>query len=139
MFSLDSILPLRKTGPYAQKEMQGILGKSYEIPKVNPNDGSFMPGCVAGPCAEYKGNGQSDCILFSEPTRVPKKNNWFTENQDKNRRSCAYNVKPVGLFSTNKPTYYVYWDSNASSKTGGQKRKTRRKLIKRRSTQSNRK
>ena len=154
MFSLQSTTPLRKTGPYAQKETEGMFGKSYELPKVNPNDGSFMPTCAPGPCSEYsyhydsKGNRQSTCIRFAEPSRVPKKENWFAESPDQNRKSCAYNAQPVGLFSSNKPTYYVYWDSNGAeikeskftnTKSGGKKRNTRKKMLKRRSTRSNRK
>jgi len=155
MFNFQSTVPLRKTGPYAQKETEGMFGKTYELPKVNPNDGSFMPKCAPGPCAEYsyhydqKGNRQSTCIRFAEPTRVPQKENWFAESPEKNRKSCAYNAQPVGLFSSNRPTYSVYWNDKGAeikeskftnnSIIGGKKRNTRRKVLKRRSTRSNRK
>ena len=137
----ESQTPLPKTGPYAQKKVAGMFGETYNLPKVNPDDGSFMPKCAPGPCAEYsysydqQGSRQSTCMRYGEPTRIPQKTNFFAENAEKNRTSCAYNLHPVGFFSSEEPTYYVYKNApikestftNANSIVGGKKRNARRK------------
>lgn len=131
-----SFVPLRRTGPYKQSEVDGFFGKSRNIPELNPENGSYMPRCSPGPCAQYryhydeKGQQQSTCERYMEPTRVPQKTNFFNSHSDKNRNSCGYNANPVGLFSSDEPTYYVYWDEPPKAgSTGGKKstRKQRRK------------
>jgi hypothetical protein len=107
-------IPLKRTGPFKQIQSEGFFGKSYAIPDKNPENASYMPECASGPCAQYsysygpKGERQETCVRYLEPTRVPEKTNFFNAEPEKNRTSCGYNSNPVGLFSSNEPTYYVY-------------------------------
>jgi hypothetical protein len=122
-------ISLRRTGPYKQKETAGLFGmKGHNIPEVNPDDGSYMPKCAQGPCLQYsystnsQGQKTETCERYGEPTRVPEKTNLFDPHSDKDRTSCGFNSSPVGLFSSNAPTYYVYW----KDKPIGGRRKSRR-------------
>ena len=116
MVSLLPSIPLMRTGPYKQKQVETLLGKSYQIPPTNPEDNSYMPTCASGPCAEYSygddliGEQLKTCKRYSEPTAIPQKTNLLNFEPLKNRTSCGYNTNPVGLFSSEEPTYYVYWD-----------------------------
>ena len=135
-----SSIPLRRTGPYRQKEVNGFFGKTTGIPDVNPEDGSYMPTCASGPCAQYsysygpQGEPQSTCVRYSEPTTIPHKTNFFNSAKNKNRTSCGYNANPVGLFSGAEPTYYVYWEDQP---IGGKKQK-RKGIQTRKATKTNR-
>jgi len=141
MFSMMPSIPLRRTGPYKQTEVEGFLGKSRNIPSTNPENSSYMPKCASGPCAQYSysygpnGERQETCIRYLEPTVVPKKTNFFNAEPEKNRTSCGYNANPVGIFSSEEPTYYVYWEDKPK---GGKKQRRTRKGRKDRKTKKNR-
>lgn len=131
---IQSMAPLEKSGPYSQVESAGILGKSYAIPTVNPDDGSYMPECVQGNCVEYdtvtRNDGTRNCLKYGEPHTIQES----TFLDTKERHSCGYDLTPVALMSSDKPSYYVYWQAGKKPKTGGsKKRKSPRKNKTRRS------
>jgi hypothetical protein len=107
-----------------------MFGKSHAIPEVNPEDGSYMPKCSPGPCAEYsysydsKGNQTSTCIRYLEPTAIPHATNFFNSKPDTPRTSCGY-AEPMSIFNTAEPTYYVYWEDKP--KGGKRTKRTKRK------------
>lgn len=123
-------IALRRTGPYKQKESAGLFGmKGHAIPEVNPDDGSYMPQCAQGPCINSRtstnsqGHETQTCEQYAEPIRVPEKTNLFASHGDKERTSCAYDTNPVGLFTSDAPTYYVYWKEKP---IGGARKRTRK-------------
>lgn len=131
----QSFVPLRRTGPYKQSEIEGMFGKTHAIPEINPDNGTYMPKCSPGPCAEYrywyndKGEQQQSCVRYLEPTVIPHATNFFNSNPDKPRTSCGYDANPVGLFSSEEPTYYVYWEDapKGGKRTNKHRKKSRNK------------
>jgi hypothetical protein len=131
---LQSMAPLEKSGPYNQVESAGMLGKAYSIPTVNPDDGSYMPECAQGNCLRYdtavRNDGTRECLVYGEPHTIQASTLFDT----KERHSCGYDLTPVALMSSDKPSYYVYWQAGKKPKTGGsKKRKSPRKNKTRRS------
>jgi hypothetical protein len=132
--SLASLIPgmvmgamaLPKTGPYEQTQIDGFLGKQYKIPQKNPVDGSYMPECKKGPCVMMHPDGQS-CMKYAEPTEIP----WPSVFDTQARHSCGYDLNPVAIFDSTKPTYYVYSNQGQTPQTAGSKRKTFRRQNKR--------
>ena len=119
MFGYPTVSQLSKTGPYKQIKVPGIFGETHDIPKENPVDKSFMPRCAQGPCGHYSQRWEgrrrgyvSHCDYYLEPNRVPQKTDWFADSPEKDRKSCSWNLHPVGIFSSDQPTYYVYWDQD---------------------------
>lgn len=123
---------LEKSGPYNQDESEGMLGKQYSIPTVNPVDKSYMPACEKGRCIQPKkttnpdGTTTEDCDKYGEPNKIPASGIF----DSKERHSCGYDSNPVAVFSNEKPTYSVYWQPGTKPKIGGTKRNNRKNVQK---------
>jgi hypothetical protein len=115
---------LEKSGPYNQVESEGMLGKEYSIPTVNPVDQSYMPKCAQGRCVRPRkitnsdGTTREECDKYGEPRQIPESDMF----DSKERHSCGYDSNPVEMFSNAKPTYSVYWKPGTKPKAGGTRR-----------------
>jgi hypothetical protein len=108
---------LTHRGPF-QKPSTGssFLGmpiQNYTMPLINPEDGSYMPTCALGPCAQYVYRPYYDrgmmrqrahCVRYGPPTRIPQQTNMFSYQPGSPRHSCGW-ASP-----DNNSQYYVAYN-----------------------------
>jgi len=100
--------------PPTESSFLGIPVRSYKMPLINPEDGSYMPTCALGPCVQYiyrpyydsRGvmRQNSQCVRYGPPTRIPQQTNMFSYQPGSPRHSCGWSNP------NNDSQYYVAYN-----------------------------
>jgi hypothetical protein len=100
--------------PATESSFLGMPIRSYKMPLINPEDGSYMPTCALGPCVQYiyrpyydsRGvmRQSSQCVRYGPPTRIPQQTNLFSYQPGSPRHSCGWSNP------NNDSQYYVSYN-----------------------------